>query len=85
MKSWVVFSIGVSRHFYIFSKSVESSQRVDFVSVEQVDTIIAELRVDHVTFVTRYDSEEEFRRQRQPDTIVERLRERYPQQGAFAE
>lgn len=86
MRSWIIFSIGVSTHFYIYSKNgVDTSIRIPFEKTSQVADIIASTDCAHITFVTRYETDEEFLRDRHIDAVVDRLRAMYPSRAAPAE
>lgn len=85
MKTWIIFSIGVSRHFCIHSYGPHGSRRVDLGSIDEIETILGVRRYDSVTFVTRYESDEEFANHRQPDAVVDQLREKYRRPGAHEE
>lgn len=82
MKSWIIFSIGVSRHFCIYSTTGVDTCRMIIESLDSVDEIISRLDCEHIVFLARYETEYEFYCQRQPDIIVDQLRERYRRPGA---
>lgn len=82
MHSWIIFSIGVSKHFCIYSMTGVDTCHMAVDSLDSVGDIINRLDCDHVVFLTRYETEVEFYFQRQPDLIVDQLRERYRRPGA---
>ncbi len=83
--AWIIFSIGVHTHFYIYSRDgVTTTNRIHLQSLEQIEEVVAATNCADITFVTRYETEEEFRHQRHPDAIVDRLRETYRRPAAPA-
>lgn len=78
---WIVFSIGTTRHFYIYYlKEDMRSYRVEIESIAAIERLMKRIRCKDAQFVTRYDTERDYIYQKQLDAAVERLRGKYRRQ-----
>lgn len=79
----MIFSIGVKTHFCMYYSPNEGrTYRIDIDALDDINRIVEGVSRDvKITFVSRYDTDEEFRRERGPDVTVESFREQYRQRA----
>lgn len=83
MAQWVVFSIGITRHFYIYQPlHSNDTHHVEIESIAAIERLMDEMRCPDVIFVTRYDTCADYIYQKPLDRIIKRLRKKYPRRLA---
>jgi hypothetical protein len=79
MAQWIVFSVGITRHFYIYQPlHTNDTHQVEIESITAIERLMDEMRCPDVMFVTRYDTCADYIYKKALDRIIKRLRKKYP-------
>lgn len=79
--SWIIFSIGVTRHFYIYYLEASGrSYRVGIDSIAAIERLLDQSSWNSIQFVTRFETKQDLIFKTELDGAVERLRRKYRKQ-----